>query len=263
MRPISSLALSLSLVAAPSIAVDSVPKEMLQRMMTKSMAEQCANEVYTGCLGISANDCHQFTKSYLSQCISKLPDVIHMNPATEAEMVACGTQIAAKYGFDAEKSEICDEQMEAYEDANPDWAEGIDPNDHEALMAAEMENRQQEMDEFVDSMREASGGDSRIGEVTLPIYEPYELGIHLADGMQMEGIKGLPVVTFKAAGSVEKVLAFYKQKLPHFKSAPDEPNLLVEKLLPGDASMYKYINVPHVSVYGADGETYVQLVYRR
>ncbi|TAA41021.1 hypothetical protein [Corallincola spongiicola] len=259
MRPITSVALSLSLVAS-NAAADNVPKSFVEKVFAKSMQEQCASSAYLACLDISAAECQNLADLYIKTCIAPLPDQVSLGSAAfGSEMEACGMKFFEKQDIELGKVEACDDAMEMAEQESV-YHDELTPEQLEELMRAEQLKQQQEMQAFVDMMREATGSGNRLEEITLPLYEPYELGIHMADGAAWEELRGLPAVTFRVNASKDEVLAFYKQKLPTFKVDPNDPYRLVEKVLPGEETIAKYINVPHVAIYG---DTFVQLTYRR
>jgi hypothetical protein len=227
---------------------------MLEKKINLDMAKRCSSQAYLNCMQLSASTCQTLNRQYMSDCFTQVPDTVPLDdPLLAQKMNSCGKKLAAELRVDMNKSDICEQAME--EEERPD------PNAMTPMMYEQL--KQQKVMEVIDLMREATGTGSRLDEITLPLYEPYELGIHMADGLDWKGGLGLPVVTLRLNASQDQVLAFYQQKLPDFKIEPHDPYMLVERVLPGEQNELKYLHVPNVIINGDDNETFVHITYRR
>lgn len=120
------------------------------------------------------------------------------------------------------------------------------------------------MEYALSMMQQASKGTEDL--ITLPIYEPSQIMIHLTDGAKFDGEKTLPTATFKTADAPDKIIAFYRQQLPGFKEVPLPPafraTMLAEKIIP-DARIMEYAKVPHITVSAKkDGSTVIEVGYQ-
>ena len=123
-----------------------------------------------------------------------------------------------------------------------------------------MEASMEQMEEVMQWVSEAS--EQSLHLITLPVYENSQVMMHMADSSQMEmaGVtNALPSATFASKDPAEKILAFYRKKLPDFKykHLGNGEHILMETM-PDDFNILKdmdlYLSTPHVLIRPMDGK---------
>ena len=122
------------------------------------------------------------------------------------------------------------------------------------LMAQQQEQGQAAINDAVALMAESSAGTE--SSITLPLYPDATMMVHLVAGIEMGGVQSLPAATFASSDNQDKIVAFYKKKLPNFKYQNlGEAGHLFMQNMPENFSMLNNLDVfmtsPHVFVSSA------------
>lgn len=272
MRAIT-LALSISLLASNVMADNfSFKKQIIRSISTQD------DPAFLACMKMSKKEGDRIKNEILKSCIEPLPDSFIPDQESTEKLNNCTTTILQKNGVDKAKLDACEEESddnsdEIERDPNYDWRADISQERIDSMLKdgltiqniedviTEQHYRKVESKEMVDLMKQATKTGTRLNEVTLPIYEPNELGVHYADEQIFEGVKFLPVLTITIKGTPEQAIAFYKKQLPSFEVDPTNSNRLVEKITTSKKP-FPYAQIPNVNVLDVNGETLIQLYYR-
>lgn len=266
-----TLALSISLLASNAMAEHLSFKED----MIKSMSED--DTAFLGCMNMSKKEGDSIKNEILKSCIEPLPDSFSPDQPSTEKLNNCIDTILQKNGVDKEKLNACDEEEDDSDkveiDPNYDWRADISQEKIDSMLkegadikgieyfVREQHRQKINIKELVELQRQATKTGTRLNEVTLPLYEPNELGVHFVDEQVFEGVKFLPVLSITIKGTPEQAMEFYKKQLPSFKVDPTNPNRLVEKISTSK-KLFPYAQIPNVNVLDVNGETLIQLFYR-
>lgn len=190
----------------------------------------------------------------------------------DRQMATLTQQLDQLYYSDASDSEIAalERKLENIEKIY------IEKGDMLYDTTANAENGTHHPEEMMKVLSQAS--ERSLHLVTLPIYENSQVMMHMIDGEQT-GIKhSLPAATFSSKDEAQKVLAYYRKKLPEFKykNLGGGGHLLMESM-PDNFDLVEHMNAlmstPHVfirvfldegSVIGvpAGTKSTIQVIYR-
>ncbi len=104
----SAIALSL-LLAGPSatVAQDKLSKFLLIKLSREQSAVLCGSEIYTQCMGFSADSCTSLSEKAIDMCLSSLPDTINLSQLDNDTLEACPRVVYEEAGYNEGKALAC------------------------------------------------------------------------------------------------------------------------------------------------------------
>ena len=113
--PVMFQAAALAIVIAATgaggwvIAADSdkISKFLLIKLSRDQSQVLCQSEVFTSCMGFTAQACSDLSEKALQQCIMPLPDTISLQDLNPEVLEACPAQVHADAGYSNEKAAAC------------------------------------------------------------------------------------------------------------------------------------------------------------
>ena len=196
----------------------------------------------SNCLGISADKFETAIRTVMPKCLKQ--NGFDSEEAMEFCMV---DGLSQKTGVNKRKLASC-----------------ADEADKQAELAS-----QDEMENAMDAMRRSS--EKTLNLITLPIYPQSKVVMHMTTGIVMPTLEGkvqaLPAATFESEEVPEKILAFYRNKLPDYE---------VKKLVQGEILLmpsfpenfnliedyHAYMTTEHVMIREQSGKTLIEIAYK-
>lgn len=200
-------------------------------MMLDMMKQDPGHYSFGECLGFSKLEFDSTAKEILEFCMDKhdFNDEVAFGGCMQ-------TQLSKSSGKSQKEIDDCDNNSEQAATSAP--ADGM-----------------KELDNLIDmSAQYHQSNASSLKKITLPIYQDSQVIMHMQQGLEMPGSgTTLPGATFASKDSLEKVVEFYRKKLPNFvyKKHSNGEHLFMEKM-PKDFDMIAdyalYTNTPHVHI---------------
>ncbi|WP_370977883.1 hypothetical protein [Agaribacterium sp. ZY112] len=215
--------------------LDALKANTLRCFQSGSMDDDCMEEGFQASLGVSE---------------SKFE---HCEQLAEAE--------EGSNGFESEADALMEQLDDIY-----DELDGREPSAQQQAQIAMLEDRLkqsfteqrehslEEMSDAVELMAKSSAGTE--GSITLPLYPKASMMIHMVAGVEMGGVQSLPAATFASADTQERIIAFYKKKLPNFEYKDlGGAGYLFMKEMPENFNMMSnledFMTTPHVFISSA------------
>jgi len=119
------------------------------------------------------------------------------------------------------------------------------------------------MQQLLKRSKEQSAGTK--DKISLPIYKGATIMMHFQDGMEIMGIKTLPVASLQSSATIEQIADYYKKALPNFELRVSEGTYQFAKKLPSRHLNFMdftraYVQMPHVSISEAFDHSGTRLI---